>query len=128
MFRHHSAAKTLFASSIIAFALALPSQAAQRQGAGTRDGASISGVDQAHEIDCRGRPAAVSGSDNHIRFVGDCPGLTVSGVGNQISITVKPGAPIQVSGVDNVVEWRVAGQGKPRVSVSGVDNHVRPLR
>ena len=70
----------------------------------------------------------MSGSDNHIRFVGDCPGLTVSGVGNQISITVKPGAPIQVSGVDNVVEWRVAGQGKPRVSVSGVDNHVRPLR
>lgn len=128
MFRHPAAAKTLFTSAIIAAVLALPSQAAQRQGAGTRSGASINGVDQAHEIDCAGRPAEVSGSGNNIRFVGDCPGLTVNGVGNRISITVQPGAPIAVSGVDNIVDWRVAGQGKPRLSVTGVDNQVRPLR
>ena len=132
MFRDHLAAKTFFASTFIALALALPSQAAQRQGAGqgtgTRSGASISGVDQAQQIDCGGRPAEVSGSGNNIHFTGDCPGLTVNGVDNRIRITVQPGAPISVSGVQNIVSWSVAGQGKPRVSVTGVDNQVRPLR
>lgn len=109
--------------------VATPSFAAQRnQGAGTREGASINGVDQAHQVDCEGRPAEVSGSGNHINFTGDCPSLTVNGVDNQISITLRPGASLRVSGVDNVVTWRVSGKGKPRVSVQGVDNQVRPGR
>lgn len=106
-------------------AVAVPAHAFQ---AGTRSGASVNGVEQAHRIDCGGQPAEVSGSGNRIDFVGNCPGLTVNGVDNQISIILPAGAPLRVSGVDNVVTWRTSGQGKPRISVQGVDNQVRPSR
>ena len=118
-----------FASATLAVSLiaTTPLLAMQRgQGTGTRAGASVNGVDQAQAIDCGGRPAEVSGSGNRINFTGDCPSLTVNGVDNEIGIVLRPGAPLSVSGVDNVVIWRVSGQGKPKVSVQGVDNQVRP--
>ena len=129
MFRNHRALKfslPAFAAGLVIVAVPLAAQ--PRQGTGTRDGASVNGVEQAHEIDCEGRPAEVSGSGNRINFVGDCPSLTVNGVDNQISILLPPGADLRVSGVDNVVHWRVNGKGRPRVSVQGVDNQVRPQR
>ncbi|HWW58235.1 MAG TPA: DUF3060 domain-containing protein [Sphingopyxis sp.] len=127
MFHTRAAAKSLFPALAASLVLAAaPLAAQQRGGTGTRDGAAVHGVEQVHRIDCGGRPAEVSGSDNRIDFVGDCPGLTVNGVDNEISIVLRPGAPLSVSGVDNVVTWRVNGKGKPRVSVQGVDNRVRP--
>ena len=129
LFQTRGAAKLLFPTFAAGLVLAASPLAAQpRQGTGTRDGASINGVDQAHQIDCEGRPAEVSGSGNRIDFVGDCPGLTVNGVDNQIGILLPPGADLRVSGVDNVVTWQVRGKGKPRISVQGVDNQVRPSR
>lgn len=129
LFQTYGAEKFLLSTFAAGLALAAsPLTAQPRQGTGTRDGASINGVDQAHQIDCEGRPAEVSGSGNRIDFVGDCPGLTVNGVDNQISIILPPGADLRVSGVDNVVSWRIRGNGKPRISVQGVDNQVRPLR
>ncbi|WP_093511664.1 DUF3060 domain-containing protein [Sphingopyxis sp. YR583] len=129
LFRYHAAAKFLFPALATSFILAaVPSAAQPRQGTGTRAGASINGVDQANEVDCQGRPAEVSGSGNRINFTGDCPSLTVNGVDNEISILLPPGADLRVSGVDNIVTWQVRGKGKPRVSVQGVDNQVRPLR
>lgn len=129
LFQTRGAVKFLLPAFAASLALAVTPLAAQpRQGTGTRDGASINGVDQTHQVDCEGRPAEVSGSGNRINFVGDCPGLTVNGVDNQISIILPPGADLRVSGVDNVVSWRVRGNGKPRISVQGVDNQVRPLR
>ncbi|MCA0210170.1 MAG: DUF3060 domain-containing protein [Proteobacteria bacterium] len=129
MFQTRGAVKFLAPAFAAGLALAATPLAAQpRQGTGTRDGASINGVDQTHQVDCEGRPAEVSGSGNRINFVGDCPGLTVNGVDNQISIILPPGADLRVSGVDNVVSWRVRGNGKPRISVQGVDNQVRPSR
>lgn len=126
MFRSQITMRTLYSAAIFSLVVTTPSLAAPRnQGTGTRDGPSIHGVDQAHQVDCEGRPAEVSGSDNHIDFTGDCPSLTVHGVDNRISITLLPGAPLSVSGVDNVVTWRVAGKGKPRLSVQGVNNQVR---
>ncbi|MDO9370918.1 MAG: DUF3060 domain-containing protein [Sphingopyxis sp.] len=129
MFQNHIAGKLLFPAAAVSLAfVAAPLAAQPGQGTGTRDGASINGVEQAHRIDCEGRPAEVSGSDNRIDFVGNCPSLTVNGVDNRISITLPAGAPLRVSGVDNVVTWRVRGPGKPRVSVQGVDNQVGPSR
>lgn len=129
MFRTHVAAKFLLSALATSLAIAAAPVAAQPgQGTGTRNGASINGVDQAHQIDCQGRPAEVSGSGNNINFVGDCPSLTVNGVDNQISILLRPGASLSVSGVDNVVNWKVSGKGKPQISVQGVDNRVQPLR
>lgn len=129
LFQIRSVAEFLLPTFAAGFALAAVPLAAQPpQGAGTRDGASINGVDQAKEIDCQGRPAEVSGSGNRINFIGDCPSLTVNGVDNQIGILLPPGAELRVSGVDNVVTWRVRGQGKPRISVQGVDNRVLPSR
>ncbi|MBJ7499227.1 MAG: DUF3060 domain-containing protein [Sphingopyxis sp.] len=129
MFRYPDAVKFLLPALAAGFALAAAPAAAQpRQGTGTREGASVNGVDQANEIDCQGRPAEVSGSGNRINFVGDCPSLTVNGVDNQIGILLPPGADLRVSGVDNVVTWQVRGKGKPRISVQGVDNQVRPSR
>ena len=129
MFRTYVAAKFLLPALAASLAIAAAPVAAQPgQGTGTRNGASINGVDQAHQIDCRGRPAEVSGSGNNINFVGDCPSLTVNGVDNQISILLRPGASLSVSGVDNVVNWKVSGKGKPQISVQGVDNRVQPLR
>lgn len=129
LFRHHDAVKFLLPAFVTCFALAAAPLAAQpSQGTGTREGASINGVDQASQIDCQGRPAEVSGSGNRINFVGDCPSLTVNGVDNEISILLPPGAELRVSGVDNVVTWQVRGKGKPRISVQGVDNQIRPSR
>ena len=129
MFQSRGALKFLIPAFATSLALvAAPLAAQPRQGTGTRDGASINGVDQANEVDCGGRPAEVSGSGNRINFVGDCPGLTVNGVDNEIHIILPPGAELRVSGVENVVTWQVRGKGKPRVSVQGVDNQVRPLR
>lgn len=129
MFRTRATAKFLLPALAISLAnVAAPAAAQPGQGTGTRSGASINGVDQAHQIDCQGRPAEVSGSGNNIDFVGDCPSLTVNGVDNQISIILRPGASLSVSGVDNVVSWKVSGKGKPRISVQGVDNRVQPLR
>jgi len=128
LFRNRAAVPAAIPAAIFSLLLTAPSiAAAQRnQGTGTRDGSSINGVDQAHQVDCEGQPAEVSGSGNRIDFTGDCPALTVNGVDNQISITLRPGAPLRVSGVDNVVTWRVSGKGKPRIAVQGVDNQVRP--
>ncbi|MDO9361450.1 MAG: DUF3060 domain-containing protein [Sphingopyxis sp.] len=129
LFRTYAAMKFLLPALTAGLAVvAAPLAAQPGQGAGTRNGASINGVDQMHQIDCQGRPAEVSGSDNKINFVGDCPSLTVNGVDNQISIILRPGASLTVSGVDNVVSWKVSGKGKPRISVQGVDNRVQPLR
>jgi len=120
--------RNLLLAGGVAALFAAVSASAQDRGVGTRSGSSVSGVEQAQTIDCRGQPATVSGTDNQISFVGDCPGLTVSGTDNRISITLRPGAPIRVSGVDNVVSWRVAGKGRPQVSVSGVGNSVAAAR
>lgn len=129
LFRHYGAVKFLLPALTTSLMLAaVPLSAQPRQGTGTRDGASINGVDQANEVDCQGRPAEVSGSGNRINFVGDCPSLTVNGVDNRIGILLSPSAELRVSGVDNVVTWQVRGKGKPRISVQGVDNKVRPLR
>lgn len=110
--------------SIVALSFAIPMPAIALQ-SGTHDGATVNGVDQTLEIDCKGRPAMVSGSDNQINFIGDCPSLTLNGVDNRVTISLRPGAPVRVSGVDNVVTWRINGKGRPSVSVKGVDNQVR---
>lgn len=126
--KSHMVSKIFIATSIAAL-LSIPSATlAQSRGTGARNGANVSGVEMAHSVDCQGRPATVSGTDNRITFSGDCPGLTVSGTDNEIHITLRPGATIQVSGVDNTVIWRVSGQGRPRVSVSGVGNRVAAAR
>jgi hypothetical protein len=115
----------LIAAGLVGFAL--PGHAAAVQ-SGARDGAAVNGVEQTLTIDCEGRPAAVSGSDNRITFVGDCPSLTLNGVDNQVSISLRPGAPLKVSGVDNVVTWRIDGKGRPKLSIQGVGNDVRAAK
>ncbi len=116
--------KVLIAVGLLGFSL--PIHAAAQSD--TRDGAAVNGVDQTLTIDCEGRPAAVSGSDNRITFVGDCPSLTLNGVDNEVTISLRAGAPLKVSGVDNVVTWRVDGKGRPKVSIQGVDNQVRAAK
>lgn len=116
--------KFLIAAALLG--ISLPVHAAAQSG--TRDGPAVNGVDQTLTIDCEGRPAAVSGSDNRITFVGDCPSLTLNGVDNQVTISLRAGAPLKVSGVDNVVTWRVNGKGRPKVSIQGVDNQVRAAK
>ena len=116
--------KVLIAVGLLGFSL--PIHAAAQSD--TRDGAAVNGVDQTLTIDCEGRPAAVSGSDNRIIFVGDCPSLTLNGVDNEVTISLRAGAPLKVSGVDNVVTWRVDGKGRPKVSIQGVDNQVRAAK
>lgn len=101
--------------------------AQQHQGTGTHHGGAVSGVDQAHTIDCRGQAADVSGSGNAIAYVGDCPALSVSGTDNQISVTLRPGGSVSVSGVDNVIRWRMNGLGRPRIKSAGVGNRVTRL-
>ena len=114
--------KALIAAGLLGLLAPIHAVAAQSD---TRDGATVNGVEQTLTIDCEGRPAAVSGSDNRITFVGDCPSLTLNGVDNQVTISLRAGAPLKVSGVDNIVTWRVNGKGRPKVSIQGVDNQVR---
>ena len=122
-------AKFPVVAALAALLIAAPAMAfAQGRGAGTRDGTNVVGVDQSHTVDCGGRPAEVTGTGNRIAYVGDCPALTISGTDNQVSITLRPNAPLHVSGVSNVVTWRVNGKGRPRITVSGVDNRVAAAR
>jgi len=128
LFPNHIVPNLLTAAGA-ALLLASPAMAAAPEGsAGTRNGATIDGVGQELTVDCEGRPAAVTGSDNRIQFVGDCPVLTVTGTDNQVRIVLRAGAPVQVSGVDNIVTWTVNGDGRPRASISGVGNKVAPAR
>lgn len=82
----------------------------------------ISGVEHQRSIDCEGRDVVVDGVDHVLTFTGGCASLTLSGSGSKITIDLKPGATVEVNGTDQTVLWR--SPRPPRVSISGVDNHV----
>lgn len=124
MSRLSHSSRSLIPAIAVALLVTAPASAMQ-SGEGRGGAASVSGVGQSQEIDCGGRVAQVSGTDNVVTFTGDCAGLKVSGVDNQVSVNLRPGASISVSGSGNQVGWRSAGKVRPRVAISGVDNRVR---
>ncbi|BBY35072.1 hypothetical protein BST33_00865 [Mycolicibacter minnesotensis] len=80
---------------------------------------SVTGAGENKTLPCAGRYASVSGVNNTVEFVGECAGLTVSGIGNIVTVTSTP--TITVSGLQNRVTYRA---GDPQVSTSGFDNAV----
>ncbi|TXI60603.1 DUF3060 domain-containing protein [Mycolicibacter arupensis] len=79
----------------------------------------VTGAGENKTLPCDGRDASVSGVNNTVEFVGQCSGLTVSGIGNIITVTSTP--TITVSGLQNRVTYH---SGDPQVSTSGLDNVV----
>lgn len=90
------------------------------------DRIEIAGVGQQRTIPCEGRPVEVAGTGHDLTFTGDCAGLDLKGSGNRVTIDLKPGAPLNVEGIDQTVRWRSSTQ--PRQSVAGVGNSIVRLR
>ena len=91
--------------------------------AGNTEQTVISGSDGTHNhVNCDGRVAKVTGTNNVIQYEGICAGLSVFGSGNTISISLKPESSIRIEGSDNTIEWVSAKA--PRVTTTGLDNTV----
>lgn len=90
-----------------------------------QQGASVNGVDQRAQIDCKGGEARVSGTGNEVHISGNCTRLTVNGVDNAIHVAMAANGVISVSGTDNDVVWTAPGKATIRRNVQGVDNQVR---
>lgn len=75
--------------------------------------------------DCARRDASVGGNQNTLRLTGNCRTLAVSGNRNTVRVELAPGAPLTVSGNDNVVSWtqRLAGP-PPTITDSGSRNRI----
>lgn len=79
----------------------------------------ITGAGENKTLACDGNDVTVSGVSNTVVLTGQCAGLTVSGIGN--IITVDEAASITASGLNNRVTYHA---GKPEVGTSGLDNVV----
>lgn len=80
---------------------------------------SITGAGENKTLDCAGRYVSISGVSNTVELTGQCAGLTVSGIGN--IITVESTSTVTASGLNNRVTYH---SGNPEVSTSGLDNVV----
>ncbi|WP_409428969.1 DUF3060 domain-containing protein [Mycobacterium sp. SMC-11] len=80
---------------------------------------TIAGAGENKTLACDGRYVSVSGVSNTVELTGQCAGLTVSGIGNVITVDSTP--KVTASGLNNRVTYR---SGNPDVSTSGFDNVV----
>ncbi|UVO10796.1 DUF3060 domain-containing protein [Mycobacterium sp. SVM_VP21] len=80
---------------------------------------TIAGAGENKTLACDGRYVSVSGVSNTVELTGQCAGLTVSGIGNVITVDSTP--KVTASGLNNRVTYR---SGNPEVSTSGFDNVV----
>ncbi|WP_024440704.1 DUF3060 domain-containing protein [Mycobacterium sp. UM_WGJ] len=80
---------------------------------------TIAGAGENKILACDGRYVSVSGVSNTVELTGQCAGLTVSGIGNVITVDSTP--KVTASGLNNRVTYR---SGNPDVSTSGFDNVV----
>ncbi|MGB3521266.1 MAG: DUF3060 domain-containing protein [Mycobacterium sp.] len=79
----------------------------------------IAGAGENKTLACDGRYVSVSGVSNTVELTGQCAGLTVSGIGNVITVDSTP--KVTASGLNNRITYR---SGNPEVSTSGFDNVV----
>lgn len=79
----------------------------------------ISGAGENKTLACVGRKVSVSGVSNTVVLTGPCGDLTVSGIGNVITVDSTP--KVTASGLNNRVTYR---SGNPEVQTSGFDNVV----
>lgn len=80
---------------------------------------TIAGAGENKTLACDGRYVSVSGVSNTVELTGQCAGLTVSGIGNVITVDSTP--KVTASGLNNRVTYH---SGNPEVSTSGFDNVV----
>ena len=79
----------------------------------------ITGAGENKTLACDGNDVSVSGVSNTVVLTGQCAGLTVSGIGNIITVDSTP--RITASGLNNRVTYHA---GNPEVGTSGLDNVV----
>lgn len=79
----------------------------------------ISGAGENKTLACVGRNVSVSGVSNTVELTGPCGDLTVSGIGNVITVDSTP--KVTASGLNNRVTYR---SGNPAIQTSGFDNVV----
>lgn len=79
----------------------------------------ISGAGENKTLACAGRNVSVSGVSNTVELTGPCGDLTVSGIGNVITVDSTP--KVAASGLNNRVTYR---SGNPEVQTAGFDNVV----
>jgi len=84
-----------------------------------REGAGMS-----QTIECRGRSFTVNGGSNTFTLLGECPAVSINGMGN--TIKVETVGSIEIDGMSNTVIWGSALSGsKPRIQTDGIQNSVR---
>jgi hypothetical protein len=73
--------------------------------------------------ECADGVTRVDGVGERLRLTGECSSVVVSGSGNRV--TIERTASINVSGMNNTVEWEESLEGdKPKVISSGIGNSV----
>ena len=97
---------------------------------GTGPHARAAGVEVASsgiksELNCAGKGAQISGSDNMLTILGDCSQLEVFGSNNRIAITLAQGATVQVFGSNNDVTWSMRNGKLPKIETVGSANAIR---
>lgn len=79
----------------------------------------ISGADHKLTLPCNGRKVVIAGSGHVVRLTGECASLDLSGGGNNVTVTLRPGALLEIAGSDHVVRWSSKGDVKRDLSGAG---------
>jgi hypothetical protein len=81
-------------------------------------GRAFTGIAQSREHVCqKGEDIDVGGTNNTVALTGPCGAVTLSGLGNSVSL--ETAASIDVSGKNNTITWK---SGDPKVTKSGSGN------
>lgn len=86
--------------------------------------AVLEGSGETSQIDCGGKEAHITGTDNQVTVEGACTLLIVEGSGNVVHADMAQQSSIRVVGTDNQVRWRAPGQNRPKTSSTGVGNSI----
>ena len=85
----------------------------------------INGAGHVRTLPCDGRDVAIVGTEHRITLTGVCRSVEISGVDNEVTAAIQPNGRLSVTGTDQKVRWRSAGQ--PAQAFSGVDNDITRL-
>ncbi|HET6536787.1 MAG TPA: DUF3060 domain-containing protein [Sphingopyxis sp.] len=90
--------------------------------------ASLEGVGETTELNCRGGKAEIVGTSNQVQIKGACTLLSIEGTDNIVTIAMAERSAIEVVGTNNRVTWTAPAKSQPRVSSTGVGNRISRAR
>lgn len=87
---------------------------------------SISGSGHQRTVPCDGRKLEVVGTDHVVTATGVCGTVEILGVGNTVTVEVKPKGKLEITGTDHTVRWK--SEGKIAQSVTGTGHKITRVK